>query len=69
MQAEKIITALGNGNVHEASRRLGIPVTTLHSWKRRASVPEWRQDHIRFVARKYGVSVDDGMKKGQPGKD
>ncbi len=55
MNAENIIEKLGRGVLHEAARKLEIPVTTIFNWKKNKSVPRWRHDHIRRVARENGV--------------
>lgn len=35
------------GGQHKASRLIGVPVTTIHAWVKKNSVPEWRNDKVR----------------------
>lgn len=47
-----IIEALGGAKA--ISKQIGVPLTTVHSWKRAGSVPSWRH-HLLI-----GMKTEDG---------
>jgi DNA-binding transcriptional regulator YiaG len=48
MDQNDILARLGkHGSVTGLARALGIPVTTVHEWKRRRRIPSWRIDAVR----------------------
>ncbi len=44
------VTAIANGT--------GIPLTTVHSWKRKGFVPHWRVDALASLADRLGKPFD-----------
>lgn len=44
------VTVIANGT--------GIPLTTVHSWKRTGFVPHWRVEALAALAEKQGKSLD-----------
>lgn len=52
-----IIEALGG--VTAISNETGIPLTTVHSWKRARFVPRWRIPILVALARKLGQAVTE----------
>jgi hypothetical protein len=44
MTAAQKIAALGGSA--QAARKLGVPITTVDSWKRKDSIPAWRQPAV-----------------------
>ncbi|MEC9268515.1 MAG: hypothetical protein VX464_20820 [Pseudomonadota bacterium] len=45
------------GGMREASKRIGVPYTTLHGWKRHGRIPHWRLSDIQRAAAEKGVTV------------
>lgn len=45
------------GGAANVARELGIPYTTVVSWRDRNSIPEWRMPAIAGLAIKSGVDV------------
>jgi hypothetical protein len=46
------------GGVTKAAAAIGVPITTLHSWKTRGKVPSWRHDAVMKAARNRGIKLD-----------
>ena len=59
MDAKTIIEQLG-GAVNVASA-LGLPNTTVYSWKQRNSIPAWRKRDVAKLAKRKGVSMVAGV--------
>jgi len=57
-QAERIIAKLGG--TRPAARLLGLPVSTVHSWKTGGFVPARLQARILRAARAAGIALDPG---------
>lgn len=49
MTALQMIDALGGSA--KAARRLGIPLTTVDSWKRKNAIPHWRLPSVEAAIR------------------
>ena len=45
---------------------IGIPVQTVHSWKRADRIPMWRRPPIREMAQSYGVPLPDDFVSPPP---
>lgn len=45
------------GSFTALAKRLGIPLTTVHGWKLRDNVPDWRADKIKEIAKEDGHKV------------
>jgi predicted site-specific integrase-resolvase len=43
--ANDIIAKLGGAT--QAARKLGLSITTVHSWGRRGSIPQWRAEAVQ----------------------
>lgn len=52
---DEIIEAFGG--VAKLARRLGVPLTTAHAWKRSGKLPSWRQKEIEAAAVADGVDL------------
>jgi DNA-binding transcriptional regulator YdaS (Cro superfamily) len=46
------------GGVRAMARRLGVPPSTVMSWKRKRLIPTWRHRAIIEAAREAGVFVN-----------
>jgi len=46
-----------SGGYTKLAKRLGISLTTLHGWKRRNNVPNWRVAHMLDLAKIDGLRV------------
>ncbi|GEM_PF-1456412 len=57
MTVDQIFNALGG--FREVSKQTGIPLTTVHSWKRAGRVPGWRQPQLIALAKKKKVSLSE----------
>lgn len=57
MTVDQIFEALG-GYINLAEKT-GIPLTTVHSWKRVGFVPEWRRPALIALAKKSKVVLTD----------
>jgi hypothetical protein len=55
MSTAEIIANLGG--VSAVSRQLGIPKTTIYSWRERDLIPEWRQPALLRLALEKGVAL------------
>lgn len=55
IDAADIIKAFGG--VTKAAKAMGVPITTLYSWKTRGSIPDWRYDAIMKAARNRRVKI------------
>lgn len=53
-----ILDALGG--VTAVSNETGIPLTTVHSWKRSGFVPKWRVPTLVLLAERLGKPVTVG---------
>lgn len=62
MKYQTVVDKIGGGNVSETARQLRIPFKTVHDWKIRGNVPHWREAHVRAVAQRLGVNVDEKEK-------
>lgn len=58
MKYRTVIGVIGGGNVSETARKLKVPYKTVNDWRKRGIIPNWREDHIRNVARSMGVDID-----------
>lgn len=45
------------GGTARVAREISVPLTTVHSWQRRNSIPEWRMPDLVRIARSRSVSV------------
>lgn len=45
------------GGVTSLAKRLNVPVTTAHAWKRSGSIPRWRMTDIERAAGEDGISL------------
>lgn len=52
-----ILEALGG--VTAVANETGIPLTTVHSWKRTGSVPRWRVPTLVSLAARLGVEITE----------
>lgn len=52
---KEIITAFGG--LAEMSRKIGIPKTTIQSWKTKDKIPVWRIYSIKRAARKHKIDL------------
>jgi hypothetical protein len=59
MTAEELIKELG-GTVAVATA-LELAPTTVSSWKTSGSIPKWRMDGIRAMAREKGITLPDTL--------
>lgn len=59
MKYETVIEKIGGGNISEAARKLRMPYATVAQWKRSGKVPHWREAHVRAVAERLGVKLED----------
>ena len=50
------------------AEKTGIPLTTVHSWKRANFIPEWRRPAVLAVAKKAKVVVTDSDFPSRPTK-
>ena len=57
----KFIEDLGGSTV--LSRKLGISMQTIASWKHYGNIPNWRFEAVRKVAEEMGVPVPEGVSK------
>lgn len=55
MTIDQMFEALGGPTV--VANETGIPLTTVHSWKRVKFVPEWRRPALLTLARKKRVAI------------
>jgi uncharacterized protein YjcR len=55
MTADDIIQSLGG--LSAVANQLGVPVTTVSSWKQRDNIPEWRQAKVLELAMAQGVKL------------
>jgi transposase-like protein len=55
MTAAEIIANLGG--VSAVARQLGIPKTTIYSWRERDLIPEWRQPALLRLALEKSVTL------------
>lgn len=55
MTVEQILQALGGYTF--VANETGIPLTTVHSWKRVGFVPHWRVPAILALAERVGASI------------
>lgn len=55
MTASEIIKRLGG--VTAVSRHLGVPLTTVSSWGRFNSIPQWRQTRLLELASSTGLHL------------
>lgn len=53
--AQQVIEAFGG--LSKAARALGLPITTVHSWKESGRIPRWRVQAITDAAAKLGVEI------------
>lgn len=42
--------------VAKLARELSLPITTVHSWRRRNNIPDWRMGDVLKVAHANGVN-------------
>jgi hypothetical protein len=56
MTALEIIKELGG--VTAVSRQLGVPLTTVSSWGRFNSIPQWRQSKLLEIAIAQGATLN-----------
>ena len=54
--ADPLIKHLGGSTA--VSKMLGVPVSTVHSW-RSNGIPHWRLDRVRDLAADHGVTVPE----------
>jgi hypothetical protein len=47
------------GGVTPLAKRLNVPVTTAHAWKRSGNIPRWRMADITRVASEDGISLPE----------
>lgn len=59
MDFETVVEKIGEGVQLRACERLGVHPSTLSSWKRRGSIPNWRQDQIRRIAKDLGIELSE----------
>jgi len=45
------------GGVAKLARRLDVPMTTVHAWKRTGRLPAWRRRDIEDAARNDGLPI------------
>lgn len=50
------------------AEKTGIPLTTVHSWKRANFIPEWRRPAVMDVARKAKVTLSEADFPPRPTK-
>lgn len=55
MKAADIIQRLGGDS--ELARSLGVPLTTVNSWKRANFFPEWRQPKLLELANQLDIAL------------
>jgi len=59
MKYQTIIDKIGGGSISEAARQLRMPYATVAQWKNSGKVPHWREAHVRAVAERLGVKLDE----------
>lgn len=59
MSDATIIQALGGPA--EISRQIGVPLTTVDSWKRSDRIPHWRRPALAELALAKGLALPDGF--------
>lgn len=59
-----ILDALGG--VTAVSNETGIPLTTVHSWKRAGFVPKWRIPTLVTLAQRLGQQVTEDSFPARP---
>lgn len=47
------------GGVNPMARKIGIPPTTIQSWKNKNSIPKWRFNSILLAAQKYEIDLSE----------
>lgn len=47
------------GGVTAVSNEIGIPITTVHSWKRTGFVPRWRVPALVSLAERLGKPITE----------
>lgn len=54
------------GGVTRLAELLGVPITTVHSWKRRRTLPAWRIMQVEEALRTLGQfnDLNDGRQVG-----
>jgi CI repressor-like protein len=51
------------GGFSELARRLEVPLSTCHGWKRRKKIPSWRQSQMIALATEEKVDIFKKKKK------
>lgn len=52
------------GGIRPMAEKLGVPVSTVQGWKKRAAIPSARQPELRAAAEKHGIAITDGDLEG-----
>jgi len=50
------------------AEKTGIPLTTVHSWKRANFIPEWRRPAVLAVAKKVKAEISSSDFPSRPAK-
>ncbi|WP_452654886.1 carph-isopro domain-containing protein [Sphingomonas bisphenolicum] len=62
--ASDIITALGGTSA--VARELGLPPSTVSSWKAGARIPKWRMQGIEAMAQSKGIDLHKNADTAAP---
>lgn len=57
MTVRQFIQSLG-GSTNVATL-IGVPMTTVHSWVRKNSIPQWRRPQLAKLVKRNGVPMPD----------
>ncbi|NYZ15329.1 hypothetical protein HL658_22555 [Azospirillum sp. RWY-5-1] len=52
------------GGIRPMAEKVGVPVSTVQGWKKRAAIPGARQAELRAAAEKHGIAFADGELDG-----
>lgn len=53
--AEQVVNAFGG--LTKAARACGVPISTVHSWRNKKHIPNWRRAPIIEAAKREGVKL------------
>lgn len=49
--------------LYALAKEMGVPPTTVYSWKEHKKVPSWRVDSVLMACKKLGIDLSDCKKE------